>query len=291
MEIEEEDGSESWEVLRSYEKNSEAYEHALVVLAMGEAVRVEQGDSGALQLMVETQAAGEIHREISEYDEESRLLSENTAQVAVGKMFSAGLPYLFCWICLLLVVFRRQLLDPGFAERYFSSSIRFIDFGEWWRPFTALFLHGDAQHIFGNIASGSVFGILVAKTVGPLRGWAMIFAAGTIGNAITSWLTYPQPFVSLGASTAVFGALGILSGTGIIENFRENVQHRWLRIFAPLVAGIILLGWLGGASVGSNTDVFGHVFGFTAGLLLGALFVRRDDEKKGDKNGLSESSQ
>ena len=88
--------------------------------------------------------------------------------------------------------------------------------------------------------------------------------------SITSWVTYRVPFVSLGASTAVFGALGILSGIGIVENFRETVRLPWLRIVAPLLAGIVLLGWLGGAAPGDGVDVFGHVFGFCAGVVAGA---------------------
>jgi membrane associated rhomboid family serine protease len=37
------------------------------------------------------------------------------------------------------------------------------------------------------------------------------------------------------------------------------------------MAGIILLGWLGGGSEGGNTDVLGHVFGFASGLSAGIL--------------------
>lgn len=275
---------ENWAVVHTFSDISQAYEHALVVLAIREAVRIEHGEDGGFDLLVEAHSVDRISREIAEYMEESREQRESATQAAVGTVHSAGLPYLLCWICLLLVVFRRQLLDPGFAERYFSSSIRLIDHGEWWRPFTALFLHGDAQHIFGNLASGSVFGVLVAKTVGPIRGWALILAAGTIGNGLTSWLTYPQPFVSLGASTAVFGALGILSGAGIVENLREKIRFGWLRVFAPLLAGVVLLGWLGGAQFGSNTDVFGHVFGFVAGVLLGGLFCAKPSESKDQKH-------
>jgi membrane associated rhomboid family serine protease len=91
-------------------------------------------------------------------------------------------------------------------------------------------------------------------------------------------VTYPEAFTSLGASTAVFGALGILSGIGLVENFREEVRMPWLRVLAPLVAGMILLGWLGGAEAGAGVDVFGHVFGYSAGVIAGAAcrFIERE---------------
>lgn len=38
---------------------------------------------------------------------------------------------------------------------------------------------------------------------------------------------------------------------------------------APVVAGFILLGWLGGGSEGGNTDVMAHAFGFCSGLVCG----------------------
>ena len=89
-------------------------------------------------------------------------------------------------------------------------------------------------------------------------------------GVITSRLTYPEAFVSLGASTAVFAALGILSGLGVAETLRDRARLPWVRISAPFLAGLVLLGWLGGGGGhGSNTDVLGHVFGFSSGLVAG----------------------
>jgi len=45
-------------------------------------------------------------------------------------------------------------------------------------------------------------------------------------------------------------------------------QRRALR-WAPLVAGIVLLGWLG--SAGEQTDLIAHALGFMVGVLIGAL--------------------
>ena len=68
----------------------------------------------------------------------------------------------------------------------------------------------------------------------------------------------------------MFAALGILSGHGVAETLRENEPLPWLRIFAPVLAGVIMLGWLGGGH-DPNTDVLGHVFGFGTGLVAGSL--------------------
>ena len=130
-------------------------------------------------------------------------------------------------------------------------------------------------HLIGNLLSGLFFGTLVARSVGPWRGWALILACGTIGNLLTSLLTWPESFVSIGASTAVFGALGILSGIGFVAMLRQRARLPWARIAAPVLAGIVLLGWLGGGSETGNTDVLGHVFGFASGLAAGILVAEK----------------
>jgi membrane associated rhomboid family serine protease len=156
-----------------------------------------------------------------------------------------------------------------------SSSKGLLERHEWWRPFTALFLHADVPHLLGNLLSGMFFGTMVARTIGPWRGWALILACGTAGNLITSLITWPESFVSIGASTAVFGALGILSGSGFIAMLRQRARLPWARIAAPVLAGVVLLGWLGGGREGGNTDVLGHVFGFASGLAAGVMVAEK----------------
>ena len=263
---------QQWVDVARFPSLDEAQENALVALAMGEAIRVDHGDvPGEFELRVEPAAAPRVSEELREYAAESEVKPPLPLVSTSWLYHPAGALHYLVWATILLLVFRQQSQDPTLADRYASSSIGLIARGEWWRPFTALFLHGDGGHILGNLASGAVFGAVVSKSIGPWKGWAMILLAGMVGNVITSAVTYPDPFVSLGASTAVFGALGILSGVGLVENFREELRMPWMRVLAPLLAGLVLLGWLGGAAPGAGVDVFGHVFGFSAGVLLGAF--------------------
>ena len=80
---------------------------------------------------------------------------------------------------------------------------------------------------------------------------------------------FPEPFQSLGASTATFGALGILTGSGIVTAWRTQKFLLSKALLVPLGGGLALLGWLG--TGGENTDLFGHFFGFSIGLVLGTL--------------------
>jgi membrane associated rhomboid family serine protease len=72
---------------------------------------------------------------------------------------------------------------------------------------------------------------------------------------------------SLGASTAVFGALGLLTGGAIRLVYRGNHPFRWRSLFVPVAAGLTVLGLYGAGD--QRVDVVAHVTGFAAGLILG----------------------
>jgi membrane associated rhomboid family serine protease len=270
---------EDWVLVGHYQSLAEAYEHCLVILAMGEACRVSPAETpGVFILEAEIHATTRIAGELDAYRRETGMTAPREPLADEWPRHSPGWLFCGCWVSLLMAVFYWQGEDSSLVDRAASSSVGLFGRGEWWRPFTGLFLHADIGHLVGNLVGGAVFGTLVARLIGPLRGWTLILTAGTLGNLVTSALTYPQPFNSIGASTAVFAALGILSGVGIAETLRERAHLPWLRILAPVFAGIILLGWLGGGST-PQTDVLGHVFGFGSGLAAGAAVGALDGRR------------
>lgn len=263
---------EEWVKVGHYPNLREAYDHGLVILAMGEACRVEEAEApGEYDLQAEVHPAGKIHHELEAYGQESSLLKPVSRTEEETKAYPAGLWVTALWIVALIAVFNWQGRDPLLVDRGASSSVAILRDGEWWRAFTALFLHADIPHLAGNLAGGAVFATLVSRAVGPLAAWPMILVCGALGNLLTAWIVSPENFVSIGASTAVFAALGILSGLGLSETFRDRSNLPWARIVAPVLAGVVLLGWLGGGAPGSNTDVLGHVCGFGVGLLAGLV--------------------
>jgi rhomboid protease GluP len=264
---------EEWVHVGQYPDLHQAYEHGLVILAMGEACRVTEADDGTpptYALQAEPPAVAKISLELASYAREMAGASVPRRPTREWPRHATGWQFSAVWVMALIAVFYWQRQDLTLADRAASSSISLITRGEWWRPFTALFLHADLPHLAGNLLGGVVFATLVARTIGPLLGWVLILAAGALGNALVSRFTYPEPFVSLGASTAVFAALGILAGLGMAQTFSEKASLPWLRVCAPFLAGLILLGWLGGGENGGNTDVLGHVLGFSSGLVMGS---------------------
>ncbi len=140
-----------------------------------------------------------------------------------------------------------------------------VQAGQWWRLWTALTLHVSAEHLFANLGGGVWFGILAARQLGAGTAWLLIVTGAALANGLEAqWA--PAGYRSVGASTAVFTALGLMAAHS--WQIRLPLRQSWARRWAPLVAGTVLLGWLGTA--GEGTDIVAHLLGFTVGGLLGA---------------------
>lgn len=137
--------------------------------------------------------------------------------------------------------------------------------GQWWRAWTALTLHVSGPHLAANLGAGIWFGYLAGRQLGGGVAWLLIVAGGGIANLLEGFFGPPW-HRSVGASTAVFTALGLMSAYTWRDRLR--LPQRWVQRWGPLGAGVALLGLLGTA--GKETDVMAHMLGFGIGLLLGA---------------------
>lgn len=184
------------------------------------------------------------------------------------RVLGNGWPGVVAWISVLIIVSvlstRQHLGFDWYALG--SADARAIVAGEYWRALTALTLHADTVHLMGNLVFGSFFGYYAGRYLGEGFGWSMILLGGVLGNVINAWVQSPL-HRSVGASTAVFAALGILAAFRWRRGFEP--QTSWRVRFAPLYAAIALLAFTGTA--GESTDLGAHLFGFCAGLLLGLV--------------------
>jgi rhomboid protease GluP len=105
----------------------------------------------------------------------------------------------------------------------------------------------------------------VCRTLGGGLGTFLIVVAGVAGNLLNAALNGP-PHVSIGASTAVLAAVGLLSGLAFVRTRRTRRGRA--RAWLPLAAGLALLGMLG---ADPHSDLGAHLCGFLVGVVLGAL--------------------
>lgn len=151
-----------------------------------------------------------------------------------------------------------------------ADSAKILD-GQWWRALTALTLHADWLHLSGNLAIGGMFIVFLCRDLGSGLAWALLLGSGFLGNLANAWL---QPFDhnSIGASTLVFGAVGILAAINLLRHRGDNRRRRAM----PVAAALGLLALLG--TEGKNTDIGAHLLGFAFGAALGLTAEHLSDK-------------
>lgn len=157
--------------------------------------------------------------------------------------------------------------DGGLWFAAGASDAERVLHGEWWRAVTALTLHADSAHVVSNVGIGTLVIAAVMRSEGVGFGSALVLASGTAGNLVNAWV-HETLHRSVGFSTAVFGALGILGGLAFIDA-RRHIKPR--RPAWTALAGSLGLLALFGMSDKDNVDVLAHVFGASAGLFIGLL--------------------
>jgi rhomboid protease GluP len=259
------------EVFRSARK-VDCYDRALVLTALGVSALV-RADQGEYVLEVEPPQAEQARAQLERYEHENR--PEPPAP-------EAPRPYPQAWVgCF---VYAAVLLGVAYAisnglVRLDAFEVGDLDagrvqHGQWWRAWTALTLHLDGPHLAANLGAGVWFGYLAARQIGSGTAWALVVTGAALANLLEGLLG-PAEHRAVGASTAVFTALGLMSAYSWKQSFR--LTEKWARRWGPLIAGVILLGWTG--SAGEGTDLVAHVAGFLVGVALGIVaalpFARR----------------
>ncbi len=193
---------------------------------------------------------------------------------------SPAIPLLFAaLVAFFLITGPEQQRSVWFARGIAVSSQ--VLSTEPWRAVTALTLHADATHVLGNAVSGTIFASAVQRRLGSGGAALAVLASGILGNVANAFYHRLNGVEhgSLGASTAVFGAIGLLAATELVLHRGDAKRSRgWMEIAAPIVGGFALLGTLGSGSGDGRTDLGAHLFGFLAGVLIGvgaALPLRR----------------
>ena len=135
---------------------------------------------------------------------------------------------------------------------------------EYWRLFTAGFLHYDVTHFALNTLLLLLVGPVVERRAGTT--WLLvIFLVGSVASCagiLMKHLFWPSQGVSLGASGGLFALLG----TGLVLVFRLPSQSRLVRIrlMVPLVFGLTY-------SMLPRVTMIGHIVGLVVGTTMALL--------------------
>jgi len=140
--------------------------------------------------------------------------------------------------------------------------------GEWWRLFTAMFLHGGMTHILMNMFSLYLIG-RGAEMYFDTNSYISIYLFSGLIGGLASLYMHPMS-VGVGASGAIFGVFGALAGFFLAHKEEIAVQSKaFMKDFAIIIGINLVIGF----SI-EAVDVSAHVGGLVVGLIGGFLLSK-----------------
>lgn len=268
------DAPVGWGPVAVFESTQRAHEAGLAILAMGHAYWLLPHEEAYI-ICVATGKLPAVRRELEEMQRLGSHSPPRGRQTPYAELAVSAWSFIL-YTFLLAACFTAQFFLPVKSAGRVDA-VRMMENAEWWRAVTALTLHGDVVHLVSNMVAGIGFAFLLARFFGAGAGWLLILITGAAGNALNAWIHYPEAHLSIGASTAVFGALGLITGIGlwvaVMQPAERWTMPRWL---VPAFGGLTLLGLLGvGEGLDGRIDVAAHISGFICGSLLGFLCATR----------------
>lgn len=177
---------------------------------------------------------------------------------------------------LIVVVTLVHLGLAGFAPNPYTQTSVALRLGantpallraEPWRLVSSTFVHAGLVHAYLNLLALLFLGTVLERLLGPAR-FVFVFLGAALAGAVTSAFAASAP-VSLGASAGVLGALGALATLHLALREQLPVGFRQpLAWWALVLALEILL-----PAFVPSLDLWGHLGGLAAGLVLGVAVV------------------
>ena len=240
----------------------QAMDWSLVLASQGIEHRIDHDEASGWMLTVSAADHADALAHIRQYRLENRHWRWRQL------VFSPGL--FFDWSCLVWVLL--ITLFYGWSET--RADLRtagemtgtVLAHGEWWRLFTATWLHADPGHLALNAVFGFLFLGVAMGRFGSGMGLLAAYLAGAGGNLASGW-AHGATMHGLGASGVVMGALGLITFPSFAL-LRQRASKAFRLLAGGVLAGLLLFVLTG---TDPDADVVAHLGSFVAGWLLGAL--------------------
>jgi len=248
--------------------------YSLILNSVGIGNRIITVDDG-FRIQVPSAMEDVALEAISRYHAENPVVRQESTEHSLSRLPIKPISG-FCIALLLLVVHLAVTTSSApqdYTDVFGADSIRILQ-GEIYRCVTALLLHADAVHLVGNMVGIVLFGGAVSSVAGSGVGWMAILFCGILGNYLNAF-AYDTRHLSIGASTSIFGAVGILSAFQAVRAKRTG--KGWKQAGLALGGGLGLLAFLG---TSARSDLGAHLLGFLVGGGIGAAYGRRNYGEK-----------
>ena len=167
-----------------------------------------------------------------------------------------------------MIVFGKVVYDTWTGPETMEVLILFgakvnglIKNGQYWRLFTAMFIHIGVLHLLFNLYALYAIGPLVEGYFGHIRFITIYMLAGLFGSLASYAMS---PAVSAGASGAIFGMIGAI--TIYFLKYHQNFGRRGRAMLQNMV--IIIVINLAFGMAGRGIDNWGHIGGLIGGAVV-----------------------
>lgn len=173
-------------------------------------------------------------------------------------------------LIVMLLVFIAETFDGGSTNvatllKYGASFNPLIVLrNQWWRLFTAQFVHIGFLHIASNAVIIYYVGSILEPMIGSWR-FLFVYLLSGVGGNLLSFAFGNDLTTSAGASTALFGLFGVVIALAVKLRGYAPVAQFGKQLFALAAVNIFLDLFI------SQVDIFGHIGGLLTGFLLGIV--------------------
>jgi membrane associated rhomboid family serine protease len=136
-----------------------------------------------------------------------------------------------------------------------------------WTVISAMFIHADFWHIFGNMVTLYFFGMFLVRLIGSNWFILLYFVGGIVGNLLYVLLGEPLSLV-IGASGAIYAVAGAL----VVIMPKLTVR---LYFLIPIPLWVVVLVFFVAWSFIPGVAWQAHLGGLAVGLIAGFFFRRR----------------
>ena len=135
---------------------------------------------------------------------------------------------------------------------------------QWWRLFTAQFLHIGIMHLISNAVMIYYIGYYIEQLLGHWRFLTLYLLSGIGGNLLSLALG-SDASLSAGASTALFGLFGAMTAVALRNRSNPIISYLGRQAFWLAVINIVF------DLFAPNIDIYGHLGGLLAGFLIAVI--------------------
>ena len=241
--------------------------YSLTLYAIGIAHDVQIGPQGIYLRVAESDLA-KAEDAIAKMRKEQEARRFSLLQSTPFRLQFSLIPFVVAGVLIALyfATHGTSLVDRGTADDVLILR------GQIYRLVTSLTLHADESHVLGNSFWLIVlFTLLIQRVGGGVAVATTLFSGifGTLANSLAH-AAGGLAHRTIGASTALFGVVGLLAGIQAVYNrrsFTERTFRNRISVVFPIVGALGILAMIGVG--GGRTDIWAHLFGMISGIFIG----------------------